>query len=112
MLMSEYTICAAVAAILIVLLDHYLRTRILRQGLFWVFLGVMFCFKLMVNGYLTWRPIVLYGDEHYLGVRLLTIPVEDFVFGFSLISASIISWEFFLSKRRDIRPSQEARGRS
>lgn len=109
--MMEYTISAVVAAILVLLLDHLLRTRVLHQKLFWLFLAVMFCFKIIVNGYLTWRPIVLYGNEHNLDLRLWTIPLEDFVFGFSLISASIISWEYFLSKgKATVHQSEEARG--
>lgn len=99
----EYTFLAALAAALAVLLDRVLGTRLLVRGTFWVFIAVMFGFKLLVNGYLTWRPIVLYGDGHYLGIRLVTIPLEDFLYGFSLLSITIIIWEFFRRKASGVR---------
>jgi lycopene cyclase domain-containing protein len=70
-----------------------LRTRLVTRWRFWVFLSVMFAFTLVANGYLTQRPIVLYGEQHYMGIRLDTIPVEDFLFGFSLITTTIVCWE-------------------
>ena len=98
--MKEYTLSAVAAAVFVVLLDYVLHTHVLRQRLFWLFLAVMYCFKVVVNGYLTWRPIVLYGDEYYLGVRLFTIPVEDFVYGFGVIAASVIVWEYFMRSKK------------
>ncbi|MGA9115164.1 MAG: lycopene cyclase domain-containing protein [Bacteroidota bacterium] len=91
--MKEYTLLSLASACVVALLDRALGTRVLGRPLYWKFLGVMAGFKLLTNGYLTWRPIVIYGEEFHLGVRVLTIPVEDFAFGFSLISLSIILWE-------------------
>jgi lycopene cyclase domain-containing protein len=91
----EYTILAALAAAGVVLLDRLLGTGVLRRREFWVFLAVMYGFKLVANGYLTWRPIVLYGRAHFLGARLGTIPLEDFVYGFALIGLSVVLWERF-----------------
>jgi lycopene cyclase domain-containing protein len=97
--MMEYTVAAAGSALLLIVLDYRLRTGVLRQKRFWMFLGVMYGFKLIVNGYLTWRPVVRYTDGQYLGIRLGTIPLEDFVFGFSLITLSVVLWEYL--KRRE-----------
>ncbi len=100
--MKEYTLVASFAAIVVVAFDLIvLRTRILRQSTFWMCLLVLFGFKTFVNGYLTWRPIVIYGEEFNLGVRIVTIPVEDYVYGFSLIALSIILWEYFKSTDRN-----------
>lgn len=96
--MKEYTLLALVAAAVAVLVDRLLGTRILVRKTFWIFLAVMFGFKLLANGYLTWRPIVIYADKFFLNVRLFTIPVEDFVYGFSLIALSVIFWEYFKSR--------------
>ena len=92
--MKEYTICALISALLVMIADRRLNTRVLRRGSFWLFFGVMISFKTLVNGYLTWRPIVTYGESSYLGFRLGTIPLEDFVYGFSLITLSVVVWEF------------------
>jgi lycopene cyclase domain-containing protein len=94
----EYTILAFTSAILVIILDFVLGTRLVLNKKFWVFWIVMFVLIFIVNGYLTWRPIVLYGDEFYLHIRLFTIPVEDFLFGFSLITSNIIIWEYFTAR--------------
>ena len=96
--MNEYTIAAGISVILVVALDRMLKTRILGRKGFWIFLGVMNLFMILANGYLTSRPIVLYAPEQILGVRIWTIPLEDFLYGFTLIALSVILWEFF--KRR------------
>jgi lycopene cyclase domain-containing protein len=96
--MKEYTLLSAVSVLVTLVLDRLLRTGLLRKGSFWVFMSVMFGFMVIANGYLTWRPIVLYGEDHYLGIRLFTIPVEDFLYGFSLIAMSVILWEFFRAR--------------
>jgi lycopene cyclase domain-containing protein len=97
--MMEYTVLASVSVILVIILDFVLGTRLVLNKKFWVFWMVMFVLIFIVNGYLTWRPIVLYGDEFYLHIRLFTIPIEDFLFGFSLISANIIIWEYYTARK-------------
>jgi lycopene cyclase domain-containing protein len=97
--MKEYTILALLSVGVTVVMDRMLRTRLLGRAPFWVFMSVMFGFMLIVNGYLTWRPIVLYGEGFHLGIRLFTIPVEDFLYGFSLVGMSVILWEFFRNRK-------------
>lgn len=92
--MKEYTICAIISVGIVLLLDRVLGTGVLRTRAYWMFFGVMMFFKVLFNGYLTWRPIVLYGEEYQLGFRLFTIPVEDFLYGFGLITISVIMWEY------------------
>ena len=63
------------------------RTGILRS-FFLTFLVILFPF-LVVNGILTGSfidgEVVWYNPEEILGIRILTIPLEDFAYGFSLI---------------------------
>lgn len=96
--MMEYTVAACAAAAAVVALDHALGVRVTRRRSYWMFLAVMAGFKLLVNGYLTWRPIVEYGPAQYLGLRLFTIPLEDFVYGFGLITFTITLWEYLRSR--------------
>jgi lycopene cyclase domain-containing protein len=90
---KEYTLLAAVFAGAMVALDHIAGTHLVRRGVFWVFMLVMMCFKLVVNGWLTWRPIVIYGERFQIGVRIGTIPLEDFLFGFAMILLTLVVWE-------------------
>ena len=96
--MKEYTILAMLSVIIVIFIDRLLKTRLISDKRFWLFWGIMFIIIFIVNGYLTWRPVVIYGEQYYLGIRLFTIPVEDFLFGFSLLTSNIIIWEY-ISKR-------------
>jgi lycopene cyclase domain-containing protein len=54
---------------------------------------------LMVNGILTGTglesPIVNYNPDEFIGLRILTIPVEDTVYGYDLILWNIFFFELF-----------------
>lgn len=53
----------------------------------------------IVNGILTGtgiqQPVVWYNDQQNLGLRLLTIPVEDIFYGFELILTNILLYQNF-----------------
>lgn len=89
----EYTLWSGLSVALMAGYDLLRGERLLRRPLFWIFLSVMYAFMLPMNGWLTWRPIVIYGNGMYLGIRLGTIPVEDFLFGFSLMLLTLTVWE-------------------
>lgn len=96
--MKEYTILAIISIFITIAIDNYTNARILRRKEYYIFLVVIFLFKLLVNGYLT-RHIVMYDSAFFLGIRLGTIPVEDFLFGFSMVTMTIAFWEYF--KKRE-----------
>jgi lycopene cyclase domain-containing protein len=50
----------------------------------------------LVDGWLTKlrAPIVMYDDRHITGLRFpFDIPIEDFLFGFALVTAVLLLWE-------------------
>lgn len=97
--MLEYTFLALIAVLFAVVTDvTILKTRLVFNKKYWVFWIVMFCLIFIVNGYLTWRPIVIYGEGQYLGTRLFTIPIEDFFYGFALLTLNISIWEFYTKR--------------
>lgn len=96
--MKEYTLLVVFAVILALAIDFLLKTKLVSNKKFWAFWTVMFIMILIINSYLTWRPIVTYGESFYLGIRLFTIPIEDFLFGFSLITLNISIWEYLTKK--------------
>jgi len=93
--MKEYTIIALLSVAAIFVVDIVSGVKIFKRGLFWLFLLVIALFKLLVNGYLTGSKIVIYNPKFFLGLRVGSIPLEDFIFGFSMVSLAIICWEYF-----------------
>lgn len=81
-----------------IFIDRSTGINILKKKEFYLFILIIFGFKLLVNGYLTGADIVMYDPNFFLGIRLGSIPLEDFIFGFSLVSLGIIFWEFFKQK--------------
>lgn len=61
---------------------------------------------LSVNGILTGTgldsPIVNYNPEHFLGIRILTIPIEDTVYGYEMILWNIFLFQKFKKKEQAI----------
>ena len=55
----------------------------------------------IVNGILTGTglssPVVWYNGQETLGIRILTIPAEDMIYGFELILLTVFFYELFLS---------------
>lgn len=96
--MKEYTILAVLSVLVTLAVDAKSGVGILRRGQFYIFLAIIFCFKLAVNGYLTGAEIVQYGSRFFLGIRLGPIPAEDFLFGFSMVTMTIIFWEYFKAR--------------
>ncbi|MBP7216005.1 MAG: lycopene cyclase domain-containing protein [Candidatus Omnitrophica bacterium] len=96
--MKEYTVLAIFSVLLTVIVDHYSKVKVLQKKKFYGFLLIILCFKLLVNGFLTGADIVIYNPLFFLGVRIGSIPVEDFIFGFSMVSLTIIYWEYFKAR--------------
>jgi lycopene cyclase domain-containing protein len=93
--MKEYTWLSFGSVIFTLLVDRWSKINILRKKSFYLFLALIFGFKLLVNGYLTGTHIVIYNEKYFLGLRLGSIPLEDFLFGFSMVSLGVIFWEVF-----------------
>lgn len=53
---------------------------------------------LIVNGFLTAIPVVLYNDAENLGLRIYTIPFEDVFYGMLLIFLNVLLFETFRSR--------------
>lgn len=75
-------------------LDHMLGTGLLRMPRYWAFAALVLGFTAVFNAYLTWRPIVHYGEAHQLGLRLGTIPIEDFGYGLALCTATVAVYQW------------------
>jgi lycopene cyclase domain-containing protein len=100
-----YTIAALLGVGFAVVLDlAVLRTNLLRRKGFWASYAIIFCFQLLVNGILTGDRLVVYSPHDVLGGatphllgdwRIADAPVEDLLFGFSLVVQTLSWWTFW-----------------
>jgi len=89
-----YTLLAVASVLLAIILDLFiLKSRILATGRFWFAWAILVFFQLISNGWLTGRKIVQYDEAMIIGPRLGYAPLEDLLFGFALIVATIATWE-------------------
>lgn len=96
--MKEYTLISLGSIVITLFLEKLLKTGLFRKVEYYIYLIFIMAAELIVNGAITSKGIVKYNLDFYLGFRIGTIPLEDFFFGFSMVTATIIFWEFF--KRR------------
>jgi lycopene cyclase domain-containing protein len=98
----SYTALALAGVALAVLLDLVvLRTRLLTRRVFWTAYAIVLFFQLLTNGWLTGREVVTYDEDAILGPRLVYAPVEDLLFGFSLVVQTLAWWSWW---GRRLRP--------
>lgn len=94
---SEYLLAAVAAVVLTVLLEALvLRTGLFSRPAYWLTMAIVFAFQVPVDGWLTKldAPIVIYAEWAISGVRApWDIPVEDFLFGFAMITSTLLLWE-------------------
>ena len=84
---------------LVGLADTLLRTNLLLRPKTYLYLAIVAGLILAFNGYLTARPVVLYDEAYQSGYRILTIPVEDFGYGFTLTLFNTILYEILKAVR-------------
>jgi len=88
-----YTVLAVVGVVVTVVMDLWLlRTRLLTRPLFWTAYAIVVFFQLLTNGLLTGFEIVVYDPDAILGPRVVHAPVEDLLFGFALVTQTLIWW--------------------
>jgi lycopene cyclase domain-containing protein len=94
---AGYTLPAVVAVLVVCALEFaVLHTGLFRRPAYWLTMLIVLGFQIPVDGWLTKRsaPIVIYDDRHTSGLRFpFDIPVEDFMFGFALVTAVLLLWE-------------------
>ena len=101
-----YTLVTALATIATLFYLHFIAKKEWIGQASLVYLILMPGFFL-VNGILTGTgipsAIVNYNPEHFLGIRMLTIPVEDAVYGYSQFLLNIYFFKFFQQRSAAIK---------
>jgi len=91
-----YTLPAVVSVVAVSVLEStVLRTGLFRKPAYWISMGIVLFFQVLTDGWLTKlsAPIVIYNEAHTSGIRFpWDIPVEDFLFGWALVTGVLLLW--------------------
>jgi lycopene cyclase domain-containing protein len=92
-----YTVPAVLAVGVVCAIElMWLRTGLFRRRAYWLSMLIVLGFQILIDGRLTKlsAPVVIYDGRHASGLRFpFDIPVEDFLFGFALVTAVLLFWE-------------------
>lgn len=106
--MIGYTLPAVLAVVAVCALElAVLRTGLFRHAAYWISMTIVIGFQIIVDGWLTKlsAPIVIYDETHTTGVRFpLDIPIEDFLFGWAMVTAVLLLWERGRTRDREGTP--------
>ena len=83
-----YTVSACLIAILSTIWVRYHGETAFLSNFYRTFLVVLIPFFFtdgILTGGFTDEPIVLYNVEHFSGYRVVSIPIEDYIYGFALL---------------------------
>jgi lycopene cyclase domain-containing protein len=88
-----YTRFVSLISIVFVLCATRLIPSFFSKKKFWVWM--VFCMVLffIFNSLLTGFPVVVYGDKFILGLRIGTIPIEDFFYNFSMLGFYLLIYK-------------------
>lgn len=94
--MPEYTVLTIIAVVGVALIEVlWLRTGVFRTAQYWIAMAIVGLFQILVDGWLTKLsdPIVIYDPSQNSGLRVpWDIPVEDFGFGWAMVTLAILVW--------------------
>lgn len=93
---AEYPLFTVLAIVLVVLAElAWFRTGIFRSVQYWLSILIVWVFQILVDGWLTKlsAPIVIYSPAQQSGLRFpWDIPIEDFGFGWAMVTLTILVW--------------------
>ena len=87
---NGYTAIVMSAMALFFLLCGLLFPSVLRSFHVWLYFLLSYIPFLLANGVLTALPVVSYGPQAIWGIRVYTIPLEDFFYSFSMLGFNLL----------------------
>ncbi len=97
---QNYTFTVSIFAAAFFIGAVLFNEQLLASRNFWITMLVSFLPFLIVNYFLTSIPVVTYNETAFSGKRFITIPYEDFLYSFSMISLWILFYELAREKKK------------
>lgn len=95
---QPYTQTVFIFTGLFFILSSMLDLQMLRSNIFWFYIVLTYLPFFIVNYTLTSIPVVTYGDFAFSGIRFTTIPIEDFLYSFSLLGFNVLVYRFVIKR--------------
>lgn len=96
----SYTELAFTLCTFVILSDLFLtKTSLVTRKFFWVSYAIVLPFQLLTNWWLTGRNIVMYSPATIIGPRIAGAPIEDLIFGFTLILITLSTWSWLTARK-------------
>jgi lycopene cyclase domain-containing protein len=95
---QEYTILAMFSVALFFLLGAFIYPQVLKSRLYWMYIILSFIPFIIFNYFLTSLIVVYYNPEAIWGIRITTIPLEDFFYNFSMLSFYLMVYIYFKNR--------------
>ena len=95
---KEYTFLAILSVGLTVLFSSLVNSNIFSSKTYWIYIILTLILFLIFNYILTSTPVVQYSTNAITGFRITTIPIEDFLFNYSMLTNYLIVFLFAVKK--------------
>lgn len=103
----EYTILVVGSILFAWIMDFkLLKTKTLQNPRFWYFLGLIVILQTIVDNWLNGRwwldgyLVGPYGESFFSGIKILSTPLENYLYGIALIWMNVSFFEFLRSKNQ------------
>lgn len=101
-----YTMTVMIFTSIFFFMMAVLSPRLTGSRIYFIFILFSYFPFFIVNYLLTSLPVVTYSPNAILGIRITTIPLEDFFYSFSMLSLYLFFYLFFKEKWQEKRKSE------
>ncbi|GIW63752.1 MAG: hypothetical protein KatS3mg091_554 [Patescibacteria group bacterium] len=90
---KPYSLFTISLFIFLISLDFFIKTNLIINPTFFILILLVILLTFIFNFYLTKRPVVIYSRDKKSNINILTIPIEDFLYGVNFIYLLTIIYE-------------------
>ena len=90
-----YTFTVILFTISFLIVALFFFSSLLKSRIYWLTIIISYLPFIIVNYFLTSLPVVEYNHKAIWGIRIMTIPMEDFFYSYSLISFWLLVYLMF-----------------
>lgn len=91
--MKEYVLLNLFFFVIIWHLDCAMKTNLFSRKIYWIFQFIVFLLACLVDNIISGRPYVIFNSYYILNIHLGFVPIENFLFGFNLMTLNLILFE-------------------